>query len=154
MGKKKSTKPKNRIEAGPGFSYSRENDEYVDELMKLAKTHSFYPKYVYDLACLSCVYALNKNLKPAEFTPKKKDTHKINAEQLANRDVDFILKIIGYFFSKDYKILDKIKEYRKICEKLSNTGMTLLHKDMMVEDYPNITLQHLIIQENGSSEEE
>ncbi len=129
---------------GPGFNYSKENDQYIDELMVENPDRLFYPKFVYNLACLACTYALSKNLAPGDFVPKSSTTHKINADQLSNPEVDFILKIIGYYYSKNYKILDKVDDYRRICEKYSNTGMTALYDFLKMEDFPNSSLIRLI----------
>lgn len=143
--KKKKTKQKQKSKnLGPSFNYSRKNDQFIDELMQADDERPFYPKYVYDLACLSCTYALLENLEPEEFVPKSTKTHKINAEQLSNSSVDFILKAIGYYYSKDYRILDNVEAYRKISEKFSNAGMTALYEYLKTEDFPNSALIRLI----------
>ena len=143
--KKKKTKqePKSK-NLGPSFNYSRKNDQYIDELMQADDERPFYPKYVYDLACLSCAYALLENLEPEEFARQSTKTHKISAEQLSNPSVDFILKAIGYYLTKDYRILDNVEEYRKICEKISNAGIAALYEYLKTEDFPNSALIRLI----------
>ena len=144
MAKKKKKSPK---KIGPGFHYTMDNDKYVDEMMQQEDDHPFFPKYVYDLACLSCAFALHKDLKPEEFTPKDQ-THKINAEQLENSDVDFILKAISYYYTRDYRVLDNIEMYRNISEKFSNTGMSALYKYLEDEEFPNTALIRLIKKES------
>lgn len=140
MAKKISKTPK---EKGPGFHYSKENDFYIDEMMQEDYDHPFFPKYVYDLACLSCAFALHKDFEPLEFKPKGK-THKINAEQLANSDVDFLLKLIAYYYTRDYRVLDNVNLYRSLCEKFSNAGMTALYGYLKDEEFPNTALIRFI----------
>ena len=136
---------------GTGFHYSKDNDNYVDELMQNDDEHPFYPQFVYELACLSCTFAVFNDLGPEDFIPISK-THKINAEQLVNTDVDFILKLIGYYYTKDYRILDNIEMYRGISEKFSNNGMTALYNYLKNEEFPNNALMRLINKETHSVE--
>ena len=52
---------------GPGFNFSKENDRYIDELMVENPDRIFYPKYVYNLACLACILLLISSTELPEF---------------------------------------------------------------------------------------
>jgi len=138
---------------GPGFHYSDENDKLIDELMQQVDDRPFYPSYVYELACLSCAFALLKDLKPEEFLPKSK-THKINAEQLSNSDVDFLFKAIAYYYTKDYRVLDNVALYRNVCEKYSNVGINKLYNNLKDEEFPNTALIRLINRDLNRDEQD